>query len=37
MQKEEQFFEKAAKEILSSEEEKEMFEQFQSILRLQKK
>ncbi len=31
MQKEEQFFEKAEKEILSREEEQEMFEQFQSI------
>ena len=31
MQKEEQFFEKAEKEILSKEEEQEMLEQFQSI------
>ena len=31
MKKEEQFFEKAEKEILSKEEEQEMLEQFQSI------
>ena len=31
MEKEEKFFEKAEKEILSKEEEQEMFEQFQSI------
>ncbi len=31
MQKEEQFFEKAEKAILSKEEEQEMLEQFQSI------
>ena len=37
LSKEEDFFEKAEKEILSKEEEKEMFEQFQSDMAITKK
>ena len=37
LSKEEDFFEKAEKEILSKEEEKEMFEQFQSDMAITQK
>ena len=35
--KEEDFFERAEKEVLSKEEEKDMFEQFQSVMTITKK
>jgi hypothetical protein len=37
MTKEEEFFDKAEKTVLSKEEEQEMFEQFQSVMAITKK